>query len=176
MQLAAPAVSSPSVDEVQPSSCCWCRCRPAGVTAETTAVDQPLPQAYRSAGGTSCGPLVCLCYTRAAMLGRSFQSARVIAVVLPLPSVLASVDPTTIVNVCSQFAGFERNRHFEESIACLLSGGSCAGHLIRDRNRKADPAGISFENRCILHKIQHMRVSAPEMLLTRIFRRKDSHN
>ena len=45
MQLAAPAVSSSSVDEVQPASCCWCRCRPAGVTAETTAVDQRLLQA-----------------------------------------------------------------------------------------------------------------------------------
>ena len=51
MQLAAPAVSSSSVDEVQPASCCWCRCRPAGVTAETTAVDQPLLQAYRPARG-----------------------------------------------------------------------------------------------------------------------------
>ena len=40
MQLAAPAVSSSSVDEVQPASCFWCRCRPAGVTAETTAVDR----------------------------------------------------------------------------------------------------------------------------------------
>ena len=38
--------------------------------------------------GTSCGPLVCLCYTRVAMHGRSFPSARVIVVVLPLPSVL----------------------------------------------------------------------------------------
>ena len=67
MQLAPPAVSSSSVDEVQPASCCWCRCRPAGVTAETTAVEsaavhQPLLQAYQSAGGTSCGPLVCLLY------------------------------------------------------------------------------------------------------------------
>ena len=35
--------------------------------------------------GTSCGPLVCLCYTRVAMHGRSFPSARVIVVVLPLP-------------------------------------------------------------------------------------------
>ena len=51
MQLAAPAVSSSSVDEVQPASCCWCRCRPAGVTAETTAVDQPLLQAYRPGRG-----------------------------------------------------------------------------------------------------------------------------
>ena len=40
MELAAPAVSSSSVDEVQPASCCWCRCRPAGVTAETTPVDK----------------------------------------------------------------------------------------------------------------------------------------
>ena len=38
MQLAAPAVSSFSVDEVQPASCCWRRRRPAGVTAETTRV------------------------------------------------------------------------------------------------------------------------------------------
>ena len=62
--------------------------------------------------GTSCGPLVCLCYTRVAKNGRSFPSARVIVVVLPLPSVLnvfPSVEPTTIVNVCIQFAGFEQN-------------------------------------------------------------------
>ena len=39
MQLTPSAISSSSVDEVQPASCCWCRCRPAGVTAETTAVD-----------------------------------------------------------------------------------------------------------------------------------------
>ena len=51
------------------------------------------------------------------MHGRSFQSARVIVVVLPLPSVLdvfPSVEPTTIVKVCIQFAGFEQNWHFEE--------------------------------------------------------------
>ena len=47
----SPSVSSSSVDESQPASCCWCRCRPAGVTAETTAVDQPLLQAYRPARG-----------------------------------------------------------------------------------------------------------------------------
>jgi len=47
----SPSVSSSSVDEAQPASCCWCRCRPAGVTAETTAVDQPLLQAYRPARG-----------------------------------------------------------------------------------------------------------------------------
>ena len=58
MQLAAPAVSSSSVDEVQPASCCWCRCCPAGVTAETTAVDQPLLQAYRPARGRCA---VCSC-------------------------------------------------------------------------------------------------------------------
>ena len=40
LQLAAPAVSSSSVGEVQPASCCCCRCRPTGVTAETTAVDR----------------------------------------------------------------------------------------------------------------------------------------
>ena len=51
MQLETPAVPSSSVDEVQPASCCWCRCHPAGVTAETTAVDQPLLQAYRPARG-----------------------------------------------------------------------------------------------------------------------------
>ena len=62
--------------------------------------------------GTSCGLLVCLFYTRVAMHGRSFPSARVTVVVLPLPSVLnvfLSVEPTTIVKVCSQFAGFEQN-------------------------------------------------------------------
>ena len=51
MQLVALAVPSSSVDEEQPASCCWCSCRPAGVTAETTAVDQPLLQAYRPARG-----------------------------------------------------------------------------------------------------------------------------
>ena len=40
MQLTPSAISSSSVDEIQPGSCCWCRCRPAGVTAETTAVDR----------------------------------------------------------------------------------------------------------------------------------------
>jgi len=74
---------------------------------------RPASTASLSTGkGTSCGPLVCLCYTRVAMHGRSFPSARVIVVVLPLPSVLnvfPSVEPTTIVNVCIQFAGFEQN-------------------------------------------------------------------
>ena len=93
MQLAAPAVSSSSTDEVQSASCGWCRCRRARVTAETTTVDRnhssrnhisrPASTARLSAGrGTSCGPLVCLCYTRVAMHGRSFPSARVIVVVL----------------------------------------------------------------------------------------------
>ena len=69
--------------------------------------------------GTSCGPLVCLCYTRVAMHGRSFPSARVIVVVPPLPSVLnvfPSVEPTTIVNVCIQFAGFETKLTFRRNI------------------------------------------------------------
>ena len=90
---------------------------------ETTAVHQPLLQAYQSAGGTSCRPLVCLCYTRVAMHGRSFQSARVIVVVLPLPSLLdvfPSVEPTTIVNICIQLAGFEQNRYFEGKCIALL--------------------------------------------------------
>ena len=79
-QLAAPAVSTSSVDEVQLASCCWCRCRPAGVAAETTAAST----ASLSTGkGTSCGPFVCLCYTRVAVHGRSFPSARVMVVVLP---------------------------------------------------------------------------------------------
>ena len=74
---------------------------------------RPASSASLSPGkGTSCGPLVCLYYTRVAMHGRSFPSARVIVVVLPLPSVLnvfPSVDPTTIVKVCIQFVGFEQN-------------------------------------------------------------------
>ena len=52
------------------------------------------------------------CYTPVAMHGRSFQSARVIVDVLPLPSVLdvfPSVKPTTIVSMCIQFTGFEQN-------------------------------------------------------------------
>ena len=72
--------------------------------------------------GTSCGPLVCLCYTRVAMHGRSFPSARVIVVVLTLPSVLnvfPSVEPTTIVNVCIQFAGFEQNWLSKKCVALL---------------------------------------------------------
>ena len=73
---------------------------------------RPASSACLSPGkGTSCGPLVCLYYTRVAMHGRSFPSARVIVVVLPLPSVLnvfPSVEPTTIVNVCIQFANFEQ--------------------------------------------------------------------
>ena len=82
----------------------------------STAVDQPLLQAYRSARGTSCGSFVCLCCTCVDVHGRSFQSARVIVFVLPMPSVLdvfPSVEPTTIVNVCMKLAGFEQNRHFE---------------------------------------------------------------
>ena len=62
--------------------------------------------------GTSCGLLVFLCYTRVAMHGISFPSARVIVVVVLLPSVLdvfPSGEPTTIVKVCIQFAGFEQN-------------------------------------------------------------------
>ena len=101
------------------------------VAVETTAaaVDQPLLQAYRSAGGTSCGPLVvCLCYTRVAMHGRSFQSARVIVVVLPLPSVqdvFPSLEPTAIVNTCIQFAGFEQNWHFEEIYCFVVYPSNC---------------------------------------------------
>ena len=111
MQLAAPAVPSSSFDEVRPASCCWCRSpcrshsrnhssRPASTASLSTSKE------------TSCGPLVCLCYTRVAMHGRSFPSARVIVVVLPLPSVLnvfSSVEPTTVVNVCGPFAGFEQS-------------------------------------------------------------------
>ena len=74
---------------------------------------RPASTASPSTGmGTSCGPLVSLCYTRVAMYGRSFPSARAIVVVLPLASVLnvfPSVEPTAIVNVCIQFAGFEQN-------------------------------------------------------------------
>ena len=54
------------------------------------------------------------------MHGRSFPSARVIIVVLPLPSVLdvfPSVEPTTIVNVCVQFAGFEQTDISKKYIA-----------------------------------------------------------
>ena len=73
---------------------------------------RPASTASLSTGkGTSCGPLMCRCYTRVAMHGRSFPSGRVIAVVLPLPSVLnvfPSVEPTTIVNICIQFACFEQ--------------------------------------------------------------------
>ena len=87
------------------------------LSTETTARNhssRPASTASLSTSkGTSYGPLVCLCYTRVAMHGRSFPSARrVVVVVLPLPSVLnvfLSVEPTTIVYVCTgiQFAGFE---------------------------------------------------------------------
>ena len=74
---------------------------------------RPASTASLSTGkGASCGPLVCLRYSHVAMLGRSFPSARVMVVVLPLPSVLnifPSVEPTTIVNDCIQFAGFKQN-------------------------------------------------------------------
>ena len=82
---------------------------------ETTAVHQPLLQAYQSAGGTSCRLLVCLCHARVAMHGRSFRTASVIVVVFPLPSVLdvfPSVEPTAIVNVCTQFLRFRTKRTF----------------------------------------------------------------
>ena len=96
------------------ASCCS---RPAS-TASVVSSYTPHHTSLSTGKGTSCGPLVCLCCTRVAMHGRSFPSPRVIVVVLPLPSVLnvfPSVEPTTIiVNVCIQFAGFERNWHFEE--------------------------------------------------------------
>ena len=66
---------------------------------------------------------MCLWYTRVAMYGRSFQFARVIVVVLPLPSVVdvfPSVEPTSIVDACFQFARFEQNSHFEEIYQVLL--------------------------------------------------------
>ena len=65
---------------------------------------RPTSTASLSTGkGTSCGPLLCLCYTRVAMHGRSFPSARVIVL-----NVFPSVEPTTVVHVCIQFAGFEQ--------------------------------------------------------------------
>ena len=75
---------------------------------------RPASTASLSTGkGTSCGPLVCLCYIRVAMHGRSFPSARVIVVVLPLLSVLnvfPSVDPTNIVNVLRSMYSIRRFR------------------------------------------------------------------
>ena len=93
---------------------------------------RPASTANLSTGkGTSCGPLVCLCYTRVAIHGRSCPSARVIVVVLSFPSVLnvfPSVEPTTIVNVCIQFAGFEQNGHFEEIYCFVVYPSNC--HVI----------------------------------------------
>ena len=89
---------------------------------ETTAVHQPLLQAYQSAGGTSCRLLVCLCHARVAMHGRSFRTASVIVVVFPLPSVLdvfPSVEPTAIVNVCTQFLRFRTKRTFRSWFHCI---------------------------------------------------------
>ena len=52
-------------------------------------ISTPASTASLSTGkGTSCGPLLCLCYIRVAMHARSFPSAGVIIVVLTLPSVL----------------------------------------------------------------------------------------
>ena len=100
--------------------------RPASTeaTAETTAVDQPLLQAYRPARGCgavrSCASVipVSLC-TGEAFRPREWSLS-------PLafcPNVFPSVEPTTIVNVCIQFAGFEQNWHFEE-IYCF-----CCFHI-----------------------------------------------
>ena len=120
MQLAPHAVPSSSVDEVQPASSCRCRCRPAGDTAETTAVDRNHSSRNHSSTPASAaslsigrGDVVRSARVPAipVSLLRSFQSARVI-VVLPLPSVLnvfPSLEPSAIVKVCIQFAGFEHN-------------------------------------------------------------------
>ena len=64
VQLAPPAVSSSSVDEVQPVSCCWCSCHPAGVTAETTAEDRSHSSRNHSSTPASTASLsICLLYT-----------------------------------------------------------------------------------------------------------------
>ena len=95
-----------------------------GRTGGRNHSSRPASTASLSTGeGMSCGPLVCLCYTRVAMHARSFPSTRVIVVVLPLPSLLdvfPSVEPTTIVNICIQLAGFEQNRYFEGKCIALL--------------------------------------------------------
>ena len=71
------------------------------IFTETTGVDKPLLQAYRPARGRravrSCASVipVSIC---------TGEAKRVIVVVLPLPYVLnvfPSVEPTTIVNVCT---------------------------------------------------------------------------
>ena len=105
--------------------------RTKGAGGRTKAVDQPLLQAYRLAGGTSYSPLVCLCYTRAAMHGRRFRSARVIVALLRMPSVLnvfPSAEPSTIAKVCIQFAGFEPKSRFEEIYCFVAYPSNC--HII----------------------------------------------
>ena len=100
--------------------------------------------------GTSCGPLVCLCCNRVAVLGRSFPSARVIVVVLPLPSVLnvfPSVEPTTIVSVCVQFAGFEQNWHFEELYCFVVYPSYCHVIIILCDVGGRGPTGVIREPR-----------------------------
>ena len=123
MQLAPHAVPSSSVDEVQPASSCRCRCRPAGDTAETTAVDRnhssrnhsstPASAASLSIGRgdvvrTARVPLLYPCrYAREKLSVR--ESDRRCPPLAFCPNVFPSVEPTTIVNVCIQFAGFEQN-------------------------------------------------------------------
>ena len=88
----------------------------AAASRETTAVDQTLLQAYRPARGRravrSCVSVipVSLC-TGEAFRPREWSSWSPLAF---CPNVFPSVEPTTIVNVCIQFAGFEQNWHFEE--------------------------------------------------------------
>ena len=101
---------------------------------------RPASTASLSTGkGTSCGPLVCLCYIRVAMHGRSFPSARVIVVVLPLLSVLnvfPSVDPTNIVNVLRSMYSIRRFRTkltFRRNIllCCMSFELSCCYYSLR---------------------------------------------
>ena len=113
-------------------SSCRHKTKLLSLSKETTAVDQPLLQAYRSAGGTSYGPLVCVCYTHAAIHGRRFRSERVIVALLALPFVLnvfPSVELTIIVNVWIQFASLEQNWRFEEIYRIKIRTPALLGHV-----------------------------------------------
>ena len=123
VQLAPPAVSSSSVDEVQPVSCFWCSCHPAGVTAETTAEDRshssrnhsstPASTASLSIGGgdvvrTARVPLLYPCrHAREKLSVRECDrrcSPRAFC-----PRRISVGRAHHYRSICIQFAGFEQN-------------------------------------------------------------------
>ena len=94
---------------VWPLRSTYLRKKRGGRAGETTAVHQPLLQAYQSAGGnvvrTARVPLLYPCrYAREKLSVR--ESDRRCS---SLEAVFPSVEPTAIGKVCIQFAGFEQN-------------------------------------------------------------------